>query len=359
MTFLPERGYKRILIILLFSVVGLFLAQLFFKFLFFPLLPFILAWGIAMLLSPFINYICRHTALKRKTISFICVTLTFVLIFGILSLICRRAVEELRQISAKLMSDASGTVEELFDYIYNLSERLPFLAEIKNRELAERIKLAAIDMAEGVASSLSKRLPTVIIGFFSSLPSTLLFLLALITATFYMSGDMGKINESISLLLPSEVRRKLLQMKKKVSSALGRYIRAYLILLVITFFQLLIGFSILGVNYSLTLAAIISLIDILPVLGAGTVIIPWAILLLLQKNIYLGVGLLLLFAVIWISRQIIEPKIVGQSIGLSPLATLISIYSGYKLMGITGLFFFPIGVIVAKSIFDASRDARK
>jgi predicted PurR-regulated permease PerM len=108
----------------------------------------------------------------------------------------------------------------------------------------------------------------------------------------------------------------------------------------------------LKIPYALTLAALIALIDILPVLGVGTVLVPWAILLLVRGDTYTGVGLLLMFGIIWIIRQISEPRIVGHSVGLSPLVTLIVMYAGYHFMGFGGLFVFPLVMILLKNLHD-------
>ena len=131
-----------------------------------------------------------------------------------------------------------------------------------------------------------------------------------------------------------------------------QYVKAYLMILFITFLQLLVGFLCLKIPYALTLAAIIDMIDILPVFGVGTVLVPWAALLLIQGEVYTGIGLLIVFAVIWVVRQVIEPKIVGHSIGLPPLVTLMGMYIGYKFMGFAGLFVFPLVLILFKNLND-------
>ena len=112
------------------------------------------------------------------------------------------------------------------------------------------------------------------------------------------------------------------------------------------------GFSILGVEYSLLLAVITAIIDVLPILGTGTVLIPWGIISLFQGNFVLGIGILVLYGVITLVRQIIEPKIVGDYIGLYPLVSLICMYVGLRLFGIVGLFLLPISVIMLKNLHD-------
>ena len=113
---------------------------------------------------------------------------------------------------------------------------------------------------------------------------------------------------------------------------------------------------ILKIPYALTLSVLIALIDILPVLGVGTVLVPWAIVLYMMGNSYTATGLLIIFGIIWLVRQVSEPKIVGESVGVSPLITLVSMYIGFKLIGFSGLFIFPIGAIIVKSVYDAVKD---
>lgn len=120
-----------------------------------------------------------------------------------------------------------------------------------------------------------------------------------------------------------------------------RYLRAYLILLAITFLCLFVGFSILGVDYAFLLALLTAVVDMLPVLGVGTVLIPWAAVMLLQERFYLGFGLLILYGVMLILRQIMEPRLVGKSLGLHPVLTLFAGYAGWRLFGVIGMILGP------------------
>lgn len=356
MTYLPEKGYKRILVLTAYFAIGGIAVWLFFKYLFGPLLPFLLAWVIAMLIRPMIDRICKHTKMPRKIVAFASVLFVFTVIFGLITLLFGRIINELRALGQDIMTDASSSIESAFAYIQNITEKVPFLAKIENRDVADKIKDSLIDMVQNTVTTFSAKIPTAVIDFVSSLPSVLLFAVALITATFYLGSSVGKINAFIAGLLPKDSREHLFNTKKKLLNTCMKFLRAYIVLLLITFFQLLIGFLILGIPYSLTLSAIIALIDILPVLGVGTVLIPWSLILLIEGNVYLGIGILILFAIIWISRQIIEPKIVGQSVGLSPLATLISMYVGFRFIGVIGLFVLPIAVIAVKNIYDAVKE---
>ncbi len=125
-----------------------------------------------------------------------------------------------------------------------------------------------------------------------------------------------------------------------------KLIKGYAILMLMTFLELLAGFLILRVKYALLLSLLIAVIDILPVLGTGTVLIPWGIAGLILKNTALGIGILVLYAVITVIRNFAEPKIIGKQIGINPLFTLLSMFIGIKLLGFAGVIIFPTALIV-------------
>lgn len=352
MSYLPPKGYARILVIAAYLLLGGIAVILFFRYLLGPLLPFLLAWITAMLLHPAIRKISRRTHLPQKLVAVFCISFVFLLLFGFLTVLCGRIIAELRSLSETLMSDAGDIVGELFDSFGRLSEKLPFLKNIDNPEAAERIEKGIVSMIEGAVTSFSSKIPDMILHFVSSLPGVILFTVVLIVATFYMGTDIDRINTFLVHQLPSSSRASLFTAKKEMMAAGIRYVKAYLMILSITFFQLLIGFFFLKIPFALTLSALIALIDILPILGVGTVLLPWAAILLLQGNTDTGVGMLIVFGIIWLSRQIIEPKLVGKSIGLPPLATLIAMYVGYRFLGFGGLFILPLFMILVKSLND-------
>ena len=131
------------------------------------------------------------------------------------------------------------------------------------------------------------------------------------------------------------------------------------LLFLITFVELFVGFLILQVDYAFVLAILIAFVDFLPVLGTGAILAPWGIIALLTKNYFLGIGIIVLFVVMTVIRQIIEPKIVGKSLGVHPILTLIAIYLGYKLFGIVGMIFLPIAALVFFSADGEEKNAKK
>ena len=131
------------------------------------------------------------------------------------------------------------------------------------------------------------------------------------------------------------------------------WFRAYLLILGLTFFELFIGFSMLGVSYSFLSALGVALVDILPMFGAGAVLVPWAAVMLITGDQFMGVGLLVLWAIVSVVRQFAEPRIIGRSFGVSPILTLLAMYAGLRLFGIGGMITAPAALMVGKAlIFD-------
>jgi len=123
----------------------------------------------------------------------------------------------------------------------------------------------------------------------------------------------------------------------------------------IAYSELTVGFLIIGIDYAFIIALLVAVIDMMPILGTGTVLIPWGIIAIIQKDYFTGFALLILYAVVTVIRNIIEPKIVGKSLGLYPVATLISMFVGYNILGIAGIFLFPIIILILKNLNDEGK----
>ena len=170
---------------------------------------------------------------------------------------------------------------------------------------------------------------------------------------FYFAKDYEKIGRKTVSILPKFLAKKAPQIKNDIILVVSKYVKSYILLLVITFAILFSGFLILGIENSFTLAIIISFVDILPILGVGTVLIPWAIILIIGGQTKLAIGLIVLFVVCYIVRQYAEPKIVSTQMEVHPLLTLFAMYAGLKLAGILGLIFAPLVAFVAKTAYNS------
>jgi sporulation integral membrane protein YtvI len=246
----------------------------------------------------------------------------------------------------------SNTFNEISKSLYGvLSKYLPFLfvnLESSFFEVSDSIS----QLIPGITNSLLPVLASTVLAIIKTFPKILLFTGVTLLSLFYFGCDYEKITGFISAQLSEKKRKIALELKNQFFVTILSTVRAYIILVSITFCELLTGFIIIGIPYATILALLISIIDILPVLGTGTVLIPWSVIMFLNKNNVTGLSILALYVIITIIRQIAEPKIIGGSLGLHPLITLMSMYFGVKLVGISGLFTFPLIIIILKNLND-------
>ena len=251
-------------------------------------------------------------------------------------------------------SDVGKAMVDIIDRIGNIGKHIPLLNKLKQSERTHDIGVSIEKMIGSLLtdllSDLGTRLPDLIGGMLGSLPSVILFLTVTVMACFYISFEFDGINTFIASKIPVGIKRRFPGMRRQAAITVLKYIRAYIIILSVTATELFIGFSFLKIEYSLLLAIIIAFIDILPVLGVGTVLIPWGLITLMMKDFRTGTGLLILYGIITILRQFIEPKIIGKSLGLHPLVSLISMYMGFRLFGVFGMITGPLTAMVISSV---------
>ena len=179
----------------------------------------------------------------------------------------------------------------------------------------------------------------------------LITVLVTIFCSAFISLDYPRVMSALHSLIPARFRPLADQLKSFAATTLLRLLRAYLLLLLITFLELCAGLWLLGVNGFVSIAAIIALLDILPVLGTGTVLIPWAVISLLGQNGGRALGLFVLYLLITGARSLLEPKLVGQQLGLPPLVSLVSVYAGLRLFGVLGAVLMPCLVLAARFLW--------
>ena len=203
-----------------------------------------------------------------------------------------------------------------------------------------------------MVSSLSMSAMGTISGVASSLPGLFIKLLLMIISTFFIAADYELLTGFFLKQLDGKSKQIFLQVKKYVVGTLFVCIRSYALIMTITFIELSVGLSIIGVKNSILIAFLISVFDILPVLGTGGIMIPWTVIAALTGDYSLSIGLLIVYLIITVIRNIIEPKIVGSQIGLHPVVTLASMFVGVQLLGVVGLFGFPISLSLLRHLND-------
>jgi sporulation integral membrane protein YtvI len=209
------------------------------------------------------------------------------------------------------------------------------------------------DALRGIISDLSSSLASGIGSVASFLPKAFLFLVATLISLVYFALDLEGINEKVKSVLPPQWGRVLSAAREQMLSVGVRYVFSYFLVMLITFSVMLVGFFILRVGHPVLFALLIAFFDLFPIIGVGTVIIPWAIVEIILGNTARGIGLLVLFVVNELIRQFSEPRIVGKNLNVHPLFTLVLIYTSIALFGFKGIFLVPIFVALA-SLFTPS-----
>ncbi len=320
-------------------------------------LPFIIAFLLASLVSAISGKLKRHTRLSRKTLSVSVLVLLLVSFTSIVYFSVRRLISELGRLTDGL-SKGEGIIYEAIEKIRStiestssrLSAMLPLIGNGDTESGAQKFNDIAEEVISSVISSISSALPGILSSIVSALPGLFLGLAVTIISAFYFTLDREKIKSTMAQLVPSSLRTRLPRIKNEAGRGAVKYLRAYSLIMLITFGEIFLGLSLLGVEYSFLIALITAVIDILPILGVGTLLIPWAVVSFLTNNYFLGVGLLILYGVIMVVRQIIEPKILGGSLGVHPLLTLAALYIGYRFAGFAGMLIAPLCLIAWRAL---------
>ena len=344
------------------AIIGL----LFFNYLFSYTVPFLISWGIAYAVFPLAKKMSTKTKISRKIWSFVLVLFLLIIILSLLFVIGNRILFEMQNLFTYLTENSEKIAqyfENLFGFFSSLGEKLPILNNLQNTGLSQSISENINALIKNVWQSMLERLgsavPDIASGIVVALPNILLVSLITVISCFYFAIDVDEVNSKINQLLPPKANDYLMKFKSRIAIGFKKYLKAYCILFLITFVELLMGFWILSVDYAFVLAILISIIDFLPVFGTGVVLAPWGIISLLMKNYFLGIGMIVLFIVMTVVRQIIEPKIVGKSLGVHPILTLITIYLGYKLFGLFGMIFLPIATLIVFSKDEEENTVKK
>ena len=193
----------------------------------------------------------------------------------------------------------------------------------------------------------------------TGIPGFIIKLILMIISCFFFLLDYDKIMAFMVSLIPKGKEKAFETVKWYVTNTLLVYIRSYSLLFLLTYVELSIGFQILGIPYAPIIGLMVAVFDILPVLGTGGILLPWTVVLLVMKNFPMGIGMFVLYLVITVIRNTLEPKLVGKQIGLHPLATMISLYVGLKVIGFWGMLIFPTTLAVLSSMKKEIREAGK
>lgn len=342
-----ERKKKFIVNTMYFGIM-LAIAVLLLKFALPLLAPFAIGFVLAYILKRPSRFVARRLHISRK-ISAILMVLVFYCTIGLLiALLCIKSFAAAGEFLSNLPGFYTSRVEPMLMSIFTGIEQSVLSIDESLITTLEQLWGQFVDSLGQLVTSLSTGMISVLYALAGSLPGLCIRMLLMIISTFFIAMDYDRITSFILRQMSETAQEIFMEIKTYVTGTLFVCIRSYALIMSITFVELSIGLSVIGVENAISIALMIAIFDILPVLGTGGIMIPWAVITALQANYSMALKLLIVYVVVTIIRNIIEPKIVGSQLGLHPVATLASLFVGAQLFGVIGMFGFPIGLSLLK-----------
>lgn len=320
--------------------------------------PFIIALILAFFMNPLVDLFESKMKIPRGLAAFFSIVFLFGSFAGLLTLL----IAEIVSGSTYLANVVPHHFKRLITYVQTFfaEQLLPLYQSLTNMFYSleinqqETILINMENVGEQIATSVGdfikqflEKIP-VIIGWLPNAATVIIFSLL---ATFFISKDWYKLKRLFKQILPPKAKSSGQSVFYELRLALFGFIKAQLILISITTVIVLIGLIILKIEYAITVALLIGLVDLLPYLGTGLVFVPWIIYLAFSGNLPLAIGIGVLYIIVLLQRQFMEPKVLSSNIGLDPLATLIALFVGFKLIGLLGLIIGPIVLVVLKAFY--------
>ncbi|MBR5577697.1 MAG: sporulation integral membrane protein YtvI [Lachnospiraceae bacterium] len=317
------------------------------------LLPFILAFVFASILQfpvKKLSGLMENGARWKRVITII----VGVIFFGGIFLLIAYAGIKTFNLFLNFLEIAPAIYQnEILPFLNNFIDTIRQRITFGDPEVAAKIDLIFDNFLRTVGNNITTFSMNAI-GILSSgiagIPGLVIKLIICIVSCFFFMLDYDKVVQFCFTLIPAAYREKVDVVKGYIGSTLLVYLRSYFFLFCLTCFELSLGLKLLGIPYAVIWGCLIGVFDILPVLGTGGILMPWGVILLVTGNIPMGIGILVVYFVITVIRNILEPRLVGKQIGLHPLATLISLYVGLKMLGFIGMFVFPVSLAILSSM---------
>lgn len=309
------------------------------------LLPFALGGLLALAAEPMVSIGQRYFHLPRALSAGIGVLLTVLLLTGLLLCLGAVLVGQVGRLSAVVPSLEDGAAA-LEDLLISAADRAPEGI----RSVAQKTVLSFFDDGTALMRQVTDRLPGVVTSLISGVGSGFLGIGTAILSAFLISVRLPRLKTQLSAALPAAWQQTWLPSLKRVKAAVGGWLKAQGTLALITWGIVFTGLFLLKIPYALMWAAVVALVDAVPILGTGIILLPWALVCLLRGQGLQAAGLLCTYGAAVITRTVLEPRLVGKHLGLDPLVTLMALYGGLRLCGIPGLLLAPILASAAKAL---------
>lgn len=319
------------------------------------LTPFLLAFLLALAAEPLVKVFHGKMRLPRGAATGIGVTMTLVLLILLVMVLGALLLQELG-VLAGVVPDLEGTalqgMESLENWLLGLAEKTPDSVQPILTRSVEGVFSDSTTLLDQITS----KLLSLASGMVSRLPDSALGVGTWLLASFMISAKLPKIKAWVGAHLPASWHEKYLPMLRRMKKSVFGWLLAQCRLMGITFLVLTVGFFVLQIRYAPLWAFLVALVDALPVLGTGTVLVPWSLVCLLQGDTVRGIGLLGVYAAASLTRSVLEPRFIGRQLGLDPLVTLLAMYAGYRLWGLAGMILAPLLAVTVTQFFIAPKE---
>lgn len=322
--------------------------------------PFLIGLAIAFLINPFVNLLEAKWKMPRAIAVLIALILIFAIFAGLITLLVAEIVsgaDYLARVVPTHLETLIGFIEQFF-----AGQIIPLYNQLTSlfNNLGTGQQDTILTNIENVGKQIGSTLGDFIQAFFEKIPNILSWfpnaatvLIFSLLATFFISKDWYRLSGLFSRIIPSRAKNSGRTVFTDLQKALLGFIKAQATLVSITTVIILAGLLILRVDYAITIALVTGLVDIIPYLGTGLIFVPWIIYEAIGGEMSKAIGLGILYVIVLVQRQIMEPKILSSSIGLDPLATLIALFVGFKLIGFLGLIVGPVTLVLITTLHKA------
>lgn len=311
------------------------------------ILPFLLGLGIALGAEPLVKLCTRH--LPRWVGAALGVTAILVMVLTLLTLLISALIRELGQL-AGVLPDMAQTARQglasLEDSLLSLAHRAPDGMQ----GVLKRWVLSIFHDSGRWSDAMLEHLPGIATSLLGRIPNGALMLFTMVISSYMISARLPMLRATLSRRIPQSWKDKVLPTLQKLRHCLGRWVAAQARLCAISFAIMCLGLWILRIPYAPLWALAVALIDALPVLGSGTVLVPWAVICFVQDRNAQALGLLAIYVLVTVARSVLEPRLLGKQLGLDPLLTLIAMYAGFRLWGVLGMILSPMVAVLTTEL---------
>lgn len=304
-------------------------------------LPFLLGFGVAWAGLPLANALIRRFHTSPKLATALSILGVYGLLLGVAYLLVRLllgGLDHLVNLLPSLVDELGVLAEGLKGWMYEQVEKAPDRLRGNLEGSIEELFSGGSTFAEGATTKILSLASRILL----QLPDTFVFLGTAVVSSFLISSRLPFFGQWLRKKLPAAWAQRVFPLLQNLRANLGGWFKAQCKLIGITFLVLTPGFLFLRIKSGILLALAVSFVDALPMLGTGTILVPWGLVVLLQGDTPLGLGLLALYVLTSVIRSCMEPRLLGRQLGLNPLLTLMAMYAGYKLWGILGMIAAPI-----------------